>query len=289
MTRAARFLPIALLLAALLLISCASYSSGLKGIFQPTSSPSPVTFEVASDLWTDGRGSRGGLDKAIDALKLVVDEEPTNEEALALLSRSLYMMADAYADDDDARLALFEEGVTAGERAMACDPQFRSRIDQGEKAGDATFSLQADDLPALYWTAMNLDRWSRLKGGLTRSKYKGYVAQMMTHCLALDETAFHGGPRRFWGAWYSRNDADRSREMFEKARTMFPEYLATYVRYAETYAVRTNDRYLFMELLEHALAQPADVLPDLVPEQRIEQKKARALLDRADDLFRDID
>lgn len=289
MTRTARTLSLALLLAALILSSCASYTSGFKGIFHPAASPSPVTWEIAVGLWEDGRGSSGGLDKAIDALRLVVADEPDNQEALALLSRALFLRADGYGVDEEAQLALLEEGVTVGERAMARDPQFRSRLDQGDKAGDAAFSLQADDLPALYWTAMNLDRWSQLKGGLTRSKYKGYVAQMMTHCLALDETAFHGGPRRFWGAWYSRNDTERSREFFEKARTMFPEYLATYVRYAETYAVRTGDRYLFMELLEHVLAQPVDVLPELVPEQRIEQKKARALLDQADELFRDID
>ncbi len=289
MTRTARLLALALLLAALPLSSCASYTSGLKGIFTPSASPSPVSFETATGLWEDGRGSSGGLDKAIDALRLVVSDEPANQEALALLSQSLFMKADGYADDDEARLALYEEGVTAGERAMACDSGFRTRVDQGDKPGEAAFSLQADDLPALYWTAMNLDRWSQLEGGLTRSKYKGYVAQMMTRCLDLDETAYHGGPRRFWGAWYARSDPERSREFFEKARTMFPEYLATYVRYAETYAVRTGDRSLFMDLLEHVVAQPADALPDLVPEQRIERKKARALLDRADELFRDID
>jgi tetratricopeptide (TPR) repeat protein len=255
----------------------------------PASSPSPVSFEAAGDLWTDGRGSKAGLDKAIDALRLVVADEPDNQEALALLSQSLFMSADAWPDDEDGGLALFEEGVTTGERAMACDSQFGTRIDQGEKPGEAAFSLQTDDLPSLYWTAMNLDRWSQLEGGLTRAKYKGYIAQMMTHCLALDETAFHAGPRRFWGAWYSRNDVERSREFFEKARTMFPDCFATYVTYAETYAVRTDDRELFMKLLEHVLAQPVDVLPDVVPEQKIQQRKARALFDQADELFRDID
>ena len=53
--------------------------------------------------------------------------------------------------------------------------------------------------------------------------------------------------------------------------------------------MRTDDRELFMKLLEHVLAQPVDVLPDVVPEQKIQQRKARALFDQADELFRDID
>ena len=289
MTRTARLVCLALLLAALPLSSCASYASGLKGIFGPAASPSPVSHESATALWLEDRGSQPGLEKAVDALRLVVADEPGNQEALSLLSRALFTMADGYPSEEDGGLALFEEGVTVGERAMACDPQFKARVDQGEKPGDATFSLQTDDLASLYWTAMNLDRWSQLKGGLTRAKYKGYVAQMMTHCLALDETAFQAGPRRFWGAWYSRSDVDRSREFFEKARAISPDCFATYVSYAETYAVQVRDRELFMKLLEHVLAQPVDVLPAIEPEQRIEKKKARTLLDQTDDLFRDID
>lgn len=275
-------------LAALVLSSCATYASGLGPAVRPSGSPSPVGFDVAMTLWTQHRGTRPGLEKAIEALRLVVADEPQNQEALALLSQALWFLADSFEDDEKKRLGLFEEGVTFGERAMACDSQFKARVDQGGKTSDAVAALQADDLAALYWTAANLDSWSAQKGGLTRVRYRGYVSSMMTTCLELDETAFWGAPCRFWGAWHARSDPDLSREMFEKARAMFPERFATYVSYAETYAVRTGDRVLFHELLSYVTSQPDDVLPDLVPEQRADQRKARALLDRIDEFFPDI-
>jgi tetratricopeptide (TPR) repeat protein len=284
-----------LLLFLLLLPACATYRSGLKDAAVTAAPSTGITFEQASDIWSADRGSKKGVKRAIDALQVVVAAEPDHQEALTLLSRALYLMADGYVADEEERIALFEEGVTQGERAMACDAEFRAAVDRGEKPIDAVFVLQKDDQMAIYWTAANLGRWARLKGWATVSKYKGYVGQLMTHCSDLDETAFYGGPSRYWGAFYAvthpsaGGDLDMSREMFEKARTMYPENFTTYVLYAETYALKIGDRELFRDLLEHVLNTPSDVLPEMIPEQDVEKKKARDFLDRVDTLFKDLD
>lgn len=272
------------------LISCKTYTSGLKGTTDAAATAA-TTFEDAQTIWTNERGTKEGLQKAIDALKGIVAANPEHQEALILLSRSVYFLADGYTDEAEAKSVLFEEGVTYGERAMACDAEFKARIDKGEKPADAVFALQKDDQMAIYWTASNLGKWARGQGFSTIVKYKGYIAKMMTHALALDETAYYAGPPRYWGAFYSvapsfaGGDMTKSKEMYEKAKAMYPENFATYVLYADTYAVKAQDKPLFKELLTYVVNTPADVLPEMLPEQTVEKKKAQDLLNRIDELF----
>ncbi|HCP48135.1 MAG TPA: hypothetical protein DIU15_19005 [Deltaproteobacteria bacterium] len=285
-----------------ILSGCKTYTSGISGVQSETKEAS-VSFELAQTLWTNERGTKDGLQKAIDALKQVVASEPKHQEALVLLSRAHYFMADAYteveaepADDHTKRLTaakapLFEAGVTYGERAMAADSAFQARLDKGDKLADAVSSLQKDDQMAIYWTASNLGKWARSQGFSTLVKYKGYVAKLMSHCLALDETSFYAGPVRYWGAFYAvapgfaGGDMTKSKEHFEKAKAMNPEYFGTYVLYADTYAIKTQDRELFKSLLQHVVDTPSDVLAEMTPEQNAEKKKAEAFLARIDDLF----
>ena len=144
---------------------------------------------------------------------------------------------------------------------------------------------------AIYWTAANLGKWARSQGFATLVKYMGYIAKMMTHCLALDETAFYAGPVRYWGAFYAvapgfaGGDMTKSKEYFERAKEMNPEYFGTYVLYADAYAEKAQERALFKSLLEHVINTPSDVLPEMIPEQNIEKAKAKAFLEQIDELF----
>jgi len=274
------------------LISCKTYTSGLKGTTDAAVSTAP-SFEETQAVWEAERGTKEGVQKVIDSLKGIVAADPTHQEALTLLSRAVYFMSDGYTEDPEAKATLFEEGVTYGERAMACDPEFKARIDKGDKPADAVFALQKDDQMAIYWTASNLGKWARGQGFSTIVKYKGYIAKMMTHALALDETAYYAGPPRYWGAFYSiapgfaGGDMTKSKEMYEKAKAMYPENFSTYVLFADTYAVKAQDKELFIALLTYVINTPADVLPEMLPEQMVEKRKAQDLMNRIGELFAD--
>jgi hypothetical protein len=295
---------LAALTLALPTFGCKTYTSGLTAT-STSGSATAASYEEAMGLWNSARSSATELQKVIDTLETVVTAEPEHQDALIMLSRAVYLMADGYttvaaepADDYDKRLTaakapLFEAGTTYGERAMAADSAFKAQITKGEKPADAVTALQLDDQMAIYWTAANLGKWARSQGFATLVKYKGYIAKMMTHCLALDETAFYAGPVRYWGAFYAvapgfaGGDMTKSKEHFERAKEMNPEYFGTYVLYADAYAEKAQDRALFKSLLEHVINTPSDVLPEMIPEQNIEKAKAQAFLDRIDELFAD--
>jgi len=280
----------AALLAPLALTSgCKTYKSGLSGSTTSGAAAAEAgSFEEIQQMWNDNRDSAEDLDAIIAKLEAFTANNADHQESLILLSRALYFRADGFTDDVEEKKALWERGVTVGEAAMAA---FKARIDKGDKPSDAVFALQKDDQMAIYWTATNLGKWARASGFSTLVKYKGYVAKMMTHCLDLDETSYYAGPVRYWGAFYAvapgfaGGDMNKSREFFEKAKTMNPEAFSTYVLYADTYAVKTQDRELFDSLLKYVLETPSDVIPELIPEQDVEKKKAQALMDSASEKF----
>ncbi len=283
----------AALLAPLALTSgCKTYKSGLSGSTTSGAAAAEAgSFEEIQQMWNDDRDSAEDLDAIITKLEAFTATNADHQEALTLLSRALYFRADGFTEDVEEKKALWERGVTVGEAAMAADPAFKARIDKGDKPSDAVFALQKDDQMAIYWTATNLGKWARASGFSTLVKYKGYVAKMMTHCLDLDETSYYAGPVRYWGAFYAvapgfaGGDMNKSREFFEKAKGMNPEAFSTYVLYADTYAVKTQDRELFDSLLKYVLETPSDVIPELIPEQDVEKKKAQALMDSASEKF----
>ncbi|MNC98739.1 hypothetical protein D3C83_167950 [compost metagenome] len=54
---------------------------------------------------------------------------------------------------------------------------------------------------------------------------------------------------------------------------------------AEDLAVKAQDKKLFEERLDYVLKADANVNPEIAPENRIEQKKAKALLAQKEELF----
>ena len=279
-----------LLFLSVLISGCATYQTGLKTGGE-VAAGGAGSYEEAYADWSANRGTKEGLQGTLDKLEAVLAAAPENQDALILLARSYYFMADGYTDDAEAKNVLFEKGVTLGERAMAADPAFKAQIDKGVKPADAVTALQKDDQMAIYWTASSLGKWARGKGFSTIVKYKGYIAKMMTHCLELDETAYHGGPPRYWGAFYSiapsfaGGDMDKSKEMYERALKLSPNNFATYVLYADSYARKVQDRALFERLLKTVIDGDPASLPGMEPEQAVEQRKAAAFLKNIDEYF----
>ena len=237
------------------------------------------------------RGDSARLRLAIAELERAYLANPTNIQVASLIARAYYLRAERDAANEDERLRLYETGTQRGEQAMSIDAKFRDAMRRGADYGEAVQGLGAEYVPALYWTAVNLGRWSRAKGFTTVLANRRKVQHLVTRVSALDSSYFHGAPDRYWGAYYSiapgfaGGDKEKSRQHFEKSLKIAPNYIGTKVTYAETYAVGVQNRELFERLLNEAIATPVNSLPDVEPEQRMEQAKARAFLARVGELF----
>jgi tetratricopeptide (TPR) repeat protein len=252
---------------------------------------------AAEAAWTE-RDSEPKLREAIAHWEKVVELDPKDHESWTRLTRAIYFLADGHirfhtderAEDD--MLATFEKAVTAAEHGlMALSEPFAKKMRDGAKIEEAAKELDKNGVPLLYWRASALGKWATAKGFATLLSYKDEIKNVMQICLDKDPTYFHSGPDRYFGVFYARapgfagGDLGKSRAHFDKSLTAEPNYLGTSVLMAEDLAVKSQDKKLFEERLDFVLKANPAMIPEIAPENRVEQKKAKELLTKKDELF----
>lgn len=213
------------------------------------------------------------------------------------------MDADSIESIDRARAAqLRERALKLYLRARAFGLRGLERRERGitqrlvTSPDQAVARLKARDVPMMYWTAA---AWgSAISVGRDRPELAADITSvraLMTRALTLDEDFESGAihealialdalPEMMGGS------KPRARQHFERALELsHGARPGPFVMLAENVSVATQNRAEFERLLRLAL----EIDPEKSPGNRLEtlltQRKARALLARADDLFLDSD
>lgn len=270
-------------------------------------------------VWKDGDGEQGGTSAGTDVAALVAkgDEhwakrtdpaairaavvewekavavDPKHVDALAKLTRGYYFLADAYLRGNEKEyLDVMDKAVKWGEKAMvAVSPEFEAKMREGGKVPEAVKHVPKEGIPAMYWYASALGKWSKAKGFAVLLGQKDNVKAVMDRCLELDPNFFYGGPHRYFGAFYAvappfaGGDLEKSKVHFNKSLEIEPNYLGTKVLWAAELATKEQDEDTFERLLNEVLAAPDDAIPELTAENLAEKGKAKELLAQQEDLF----
>ena len=257
--------------------------------------PGDALPDGTEDLWAK-RGDEVGLRAFLDELEKRSDSDTSDLNALVWLSRGYYLMGDAYVGyEDDARedlLATFTKGMEYGMQAMRLiDPAFATAVDAGTPVEDATVNLTDKSLGAIYWYAVNLGKFAGNKDFPTLLFYKATIKGLMDRALEIDELYFYGAFHRYFGAYYAKapafagGDMGKSKYHFDRALEIEPNYFATRVLVADYYAKKTEDTDLFERQLNTVLDTDPASLPEIEVENRLEQRKAKVLLENMDEIF----
>lgn len=249
----------------------------------------------ADRLW-ENRGDKVSLDQAIAAYEKALTVAPPEQhrELLERLARAYYFLAEGfYRAVPEQQKRLYNLATAYGERCMGLHPAFRDAIAAGRKPDDAVALLPKEYAGCIYWAAAGLGKWAALEGFATRIANKDKIKAWVSHVSQIEPTFFYGGPDRYWGSYYALlprslgGDLEKSKAHFEAALTIAPDYLATKVSMAERYAVAKEDRSLYQALLNDVIMADPNVLPDVAPENRVEQEKAKELLAQIDEKIPD--
>jgi len=251
--------------------------------------------QQANAAW-DGRTDMNQAKAAVDALKAATDLDPGNAEALSNLSHAIYFYADCHLRFDESNPDLYkdthEEGTRAAERALtALSPAFAEKMAGGSRIEDALDTLDRSAVPALYWRSSNLGRWATLESFATLLSYKDEVRAIMEFCLAENPTYWYQGPDRYFGVFYAKapsfagGDMKKSAEHFNISMEAHPDYWGTRILMAEEWAIKEDNKQLFLELVDYVLQGDPNVIPYIKPENMCEQRKAQKLKDNMDDYF----
>jgi hypothetical protein len=249
----------------------------------------------ANVAW-DGRADAAQAKAAVDALKAATELDPTNGEALSNLSHAIYFYADCHLRFDESNPDLYknthEEGTKAAERALgALSPEFAQQMAAGSLIEDALGTLDANAVPALYWRSSNLGRWATLDSFATLLSYKDEIRAIMEFCLANDPTYWYQAPDRYFGVFYAKSpgfaggDMNKSAEHFNISMEAHPDYWGTRTLMAEEWAIKEDNKELYLELIDYVLQGDPNVVPYIKPENMCEQRKAQILKDDIDEYF----
>ena len=249
---------------------------------------------AAEAAWSE-RSDLQKLEQAIASFTDAAKADPKNHEIWTKLSRAHYFKGDCHmrfsAGEPEMQTA-FENGKVAAERALvALSPEFGELMKSGKPVEDGLPLLDKRAVPALYWRSSSLGKWASIDGFATLLSYKDEVRAVMGRCLELDSKYYHHGPNRYFGVFYARapgyagGDMDKSKEHFDASLTAAPYYMGTRVLMAQDYAVKKQDADLFDSLLKEVLEGDVNTVPEVAPENRCEQQKAKALQATRDESF----
>jgi tetratricopeptide (TPR) repeat protein len=220
------------------------------------------TREAAEALWA-AREDLAKAGEAVSAYESLLKENPKDYETLLRLSRLQYWIG--------------QNLETSNEKEAL------SRYNKGRGYGRAASEAGPDRPGGYFFEGASLARENSLKGTFSNLLGIKTVKRLNEKAASIQPGYFHGGPDRFFCAYYTRlpgflgGSVPKAIEHGRKAVESHPAYAGNRVFLAEAYLKDGNNDLARLEL-EAALAVPDDALPDAVPEQRMEKKRAAALL-----------
>ena len=199
-------------------------------------------------------------------------EEEAPERAGRLLQRALGYGLDA----------LGERGRAV--EASAMKPDALSRALQAMGPGD---------VEPLFWSGLAWSGWIRLNLDDPETLAQLNAAKAcLRRVIELDGTTFYGMPYAALGSVLSAvppmlgGDPEEARKLFEKAIAgNHGQFLLAKLYYARYYAVRVQDRALFVRLLEEIEQTDPDRLGEVCLLNAAARRKAQELREQLDDLF----
>ncbi len=250
-----------------------------------------ASFMEEGDLRLAEQGIAGNL-KLLDG---VVKSDPGNAKFLLLACQGYASFALAFAEDSPERaLAFYTRAQGYGTRGLELlgVPQ-KVFLSDAAAMRVALAKLEKDAVPLVFWTA---SAWG--SAVILQLADPDAIASlpsinaMMEWVKEKNPTYYYGGPDLYFGMYYGSfppllgGRPDLAKESFERAIAAGGgKFLMTYVFYAKTYAVETQDERLFEDLLDHVIDASADVLPEQRLANAVAKKRAQEALAHKGDFF----
>jgi hypothetical protein len=229
-------------------------------------------------------------------LEAILKSDPENEHYLFLATMGYASYALGFIEDESPERArlFYLRSKEYGMRILNRNKQFRLAQNSGaEEFYSALESFSQDDLPAIFWTAAAWGSYISLN--LTDPDALAdlpKIEQMMKFVAQKEPTYFYGGAYFFLGTLAGSRpqmlggDPELSKQHFEQClKINNGKFLMTYVYYARSYAVQTQNKELFKQCLATVDTASIEILPEARLTNAVAKKKAKILLEKIDELF----
>jgi len=252
-------------------------------------------FEVLNEEQDIGLAEKS-IPSNLKLIETILWKDPDNPHYLLLASMGYTSYALGFVEDDSAARArlFYLRGRDYGMRILKRHDQFRAHAEGGIEEFTKGFAgLSKDDVPAAFWTAASWGSYIRSDlSDLAAVAELPKVEALTKFVLKSDSSFFYGGAHFLLGTIYGSRppifggNPEISRKHFEEClRINGGRFLMTYIYYAASYAVQTQDKALFERCLTVVDTTSIDVLPASRLSNAIAKKKAKLLRSRIEELF----
>ena len=142
------------------MIAIVSCSLKLQPVWQEAAQNKPTKESLRrldeARVLFDRADSADSLRISIAAFESVLEENPGDYEALALLSTQYILLGSAYTRNKRDKSALFQKAMKYAELAMHTNMAFKNRVAEGTAPWDAAEELGARELSAMYFWVIAL-------------------------------------------------------------------------------------------------------------------------------------
>ena len=240
-----------------------------------------------------------GRDAVASQLKLIeamLVSDPANITLRRLVAEGFGGYAFLFVEDAEPRRAkgLYLRGRDHALEALGQKAVFKGLRDKSiEDFEKALKWAKKEDVPDLFWAGFGWGGFVNLsKDDSAALADLPKVTLLMKRVYELDPAFHFGGADLFFGVYYASRpamlggDPGKAKVHFEWAHKITRgRYLMTHVLNARWYAVATQDRELYTQLLTKVLEAPAGELPDARLTDEAAKKKAAQLMEKIDDYF----
>lgn len=244
----------------------------------------------------DPQLARQAMPAQLKLLEGLLQETPGYPRVLTALSVGFTGYAMLFVEESDPGRAslLYARGAEYGFKAIGLrvDPATAS-VPARPDLSDTLENLPAKGAEALLWGTTAWYGWL----ALNRDKPAALgqlpgASGCLQRLLALRPELFGGTPLLLAAIEEASkpamlgSDPAHAKTLFEQAIAVTGGrfFLVPY-HYARDYAVRVQDRVLFHRLLESVLAEPPDTMPEFCLINSVVRERAKALLEKEDELF----
>jgi hypothetical protein len=238
---------------------------------------------------------KDGLPTALVILNALTDMAPDNGEMLILAAQGYFGYSLAFLDgtQDERASRFYTRGRDYGLKALRLNCDFAKALDTGEKLENAVRLLDKDDLPAIFWTANN---WAAYVNINRRDPMVLFdfpkVKALMDRVMEINDKYYYGGAHLFFASYYATLPSmagggfDKAQVEFDKVFAICGgKFLIANLFYAQYFAMPQKNEELFNSQIKIILDTPSDIIPDLTFVNEVAKRKARALLEKKDQLF----
>jgi tetratricopeptide (TPR) repeat protein len=214
---------------------------------------------------------KDSLPFTIAGLSGLIDASPNNTTYLIHGANANFAYAFAFVEQGDllrAR-AMYLKARDYGLRALF-GKTYQEKIELPfDEYETVVKKIGKKQVPALFWSTLAWLNYIRVNLSDIRTYVDIPKAEaMVKRLIELDDTYYFGTPHAILGCYYaaqppeSGGNPELAKEQFEKAiKISDGKFLMHYLLYAQFYAVRQQDKDLYVKLLTYIREAPEDILP----------------------------